>query len=199
MIGKILTGIQNNADGALVTPRSGRQGDQLVSNLHGKFYEQVMRGNVFGVSNQTPVTTTAALATTFTGLAIANPSTSGVNLVLLRFNVAQVAVGAASAVGIMTGAGAAAGALTVRNRKVGTTLASVTTASAGATIATPVLEGVFGQVGSLATTGYGLTPGLVVDLEGSIIIPPGYFAASYTSVATTTSLIFGFVWEEVPV
>jgi hypothetical protein len=51
----------------------------------------------------------------------------------------------------------------------------------------------------LATTGYGLTPGIVAEVDGDLIIPPGYYAASYTTVATTTSLIFGFVWDEIPV
>lgn len=178
--------------------RQGSSGDLMVSQLHGELYELAVRGKLFSVCNQSAVTTTAALATTFTGLAIANPSTSGVNLVLRRFQVAQVAVGAAAIVGVMVGTGAAAGALTVRNCKVGGA-ASVTTASAGATIATPVLERVVGQVGSLATTGYGLMQGIDARLDGGLIIPPGYYAASYTTIATTTSLIFGFIWEEAPV
>lgn len=178
--------------------RQGASGDQMVSTLHGELYELAVRGKLFSVCNQAAVTTTAALATTFTGLAIANPSTSGVNLVIRRFMVSQVAVGAAASVGIMVGSGAAAGALTVRNCKVGGA-ASVTTASAGATIATPVLERIYGSVGSLATTGYGLQNGIDAKVDGGLIIPPGYYAASYTTIATTTSLIFGFIWEEIPV
>lgn len=178
--------------------RGGAFGDVIVSELHGRYYEQSLNGNMFAVANQAVVTTTAALATTFTGLAISNPAGSGVNAVINLFTCAQVAVGAAAAVGIMTGSGAAAGALVPRNRLVGGSTGRVT-ASAGATIATPVLEYVFGNVGSLATTGYGLTPGLVVDLGGSLIVPPGFYAASYTTIVTTTALIFGFQWEEVPV
>ncbi len=200
MIGKILTGAQAFADQTLITPRAGRQGDQMVSNLHGSLYEQVKSGKVWGVSNQAAVTTSAALTTTFTGLSIANPSTSGVNLVILRFSVAQFAVGAAAMIGLMSGVGASAGALTVRNRLTQTVNGSVTVASAGSTLGgTPVLEGVYGQCGSLATTGYGLTPGLVVNLDGEIIVAPGNFLATYTTIATTTALAFGFVWEEVPV
>lgn len=191
-------GAQNrNGDGTKPIVRIGQQGDLTVSELHGQFYEQAVRGNTFAVANQAVVTTTAGLATTFTGLAVANPAGSGVNVAILRFTCAQVAVGAASAVGIMTGTGAAAGALTPRNRVVGGA-SSKATASAGATIATPVLEEVYGQVGSLATTGYGLTPGIVANINGSLILPPGFFVASYTTVATTTSLVFGFVWEEIP-
>ncbi len=98
----------------------------------------------------------------------------------------------------MTGAGAAAGTLVPRNCLVGGPTGKVT-GSAGATIATPVLERLVGSVGSLATTGYGLMPAAYIDLEGSLIIPPGQFAASFTSIATTTALQFGFQWEEVPI
>ena len=186
------------SDGAQPIVRQGGMGDLMVSELHGRYYEQSLRGRTFAVANQAAVSTTAALATTWTGLAISNPAGSGVNMALNLFTVAQTAAGVAGAVGIMTGSGAAAGSLTPRNRLVGGR-PSQATASAGATIATPVLEHVFGNLGSLATTGYGLTPGLVVDLGGSLILPPGYFVASYTTAATTTALIFGFQWEEIPV
>jgi len=186
------------ADGPGSVLRQGNLGELMVSELHGRYYEQAMRGNMYRVANQAAVTTTAALATTWTGLAISNPAGSGVNAVINLFTVAQFAVGAAAAVGIMTGSGAAAGSLVPKNAIVSGTTGKVT-ASAGATISTPVLDMVVGQVGSLATTGYGLTPGLVVDLGGSIIIPPGFFAASFTSIVTTSALLFGFQWEEVPI
>lgn len=184
--------------GATAMLRGGAQGDLIVSELHGRYYEQALRSNMYRVANQAAVSTTAGLATTWTGLAISNPAGSGVNAVINLFTVGQVAAGVAGAIGIMTGAGAAAGSLASKNAIVSGTTGKVL-ASAGATIATPVLDLVIGQVGSLATTGYGVTPGLVVDVGGSIIIPPGFFAASYTSAATTTALIFGFQWEEVPI
>ena len=191
-------GPSTGGDGGILNLQGGRQGDLLVSELHGQMYDQAFRGNLFHVANQAAVSTSAALGTTWTGLAISNPSTSGVNAVLRRFTCAQYAVGAAGAIGIMTGSGAAAGSLVPRPAIVGNPTGKVT-ASAGAAIGTPVLEEVYGEVGSLATTGYGLQAGIVVDLQGSLIIPPGFFAASYTTVATTTALIFGFQWEEVPV
>lgn len=196
---KNYVGSQNSSDGSFVYGRAGKQGDLIKSKLHGDFYEQASRGNLFSVTNQAAVNTTAALATTFTGLAIANPAGSGVNLVIRLFECSQFAVGAAGAVGVMVGAGAAAGSLTVRNAKVGGPASTTTTASAGATIATPVLERICGSVGSLATTGYGLMPSICYDFHGSLIIPPGYYCASYTTAATTASLLFGFVWEEVAI
>lgn len=174
-------------------------GEVILSGEYGELYEFAKRGSVYSACNQAAVSTTAGLATTFTGLAIANPSTSGVNLVMRGFRCAQVAAGVAGAVGVMTGSGAAAGALTTRNARVGGSASPSTTASAGATIATPVLERVLGTLGSVATTAYALQPGLVFDLQGGIIVPPGFYIASYTSAATTTALIFSFVWIEVAV
>lgn len=187
-----------NSDSTQPLIRGGQQGDLIVSELHGRYYEQALRGNMYRICSQAAVTTTAGLATTWTGLAISNPAGSGVNAVVNLFTVSQFAVGAAGVIGIMTGAGAAAGTLVPKNALVSGTTGKVT-ASAGATIATPVLDITIGQVGSVATTGYGLTPGLVVDLGGSLIIPPGFFAASFTSIVTTTALQFGYQWEEVPV
>lgn len=178
--------------------RLGSLGSLIADNLHGTYYETSYRNNVYRIANQAAVTTTAGLATTWTGLAISNPAGSGVNAVINYFTCAQFAVGAASAIGIMTGSGAAAGTLVPKNAIIGGPTGKVT-ASAGATIATPVLDIVLGQVGSVATTGYGLAAGIAFDLQGSIIVPPGFYAASFTSIVTTTALLFGFQWEEVPV
>lgn len=185
------------ADGPGSILRQGNLGDMIVSELHGRYYEQALRGNMYRIASQAAVTTTAALATTWTGLAISNPTGSGVNAVINLFTCAQSLAGVASAIGIMTGAGAAAGTLVPKNAIVSGTTGKVT-ASAGATIATPVLDTIVGNIGSVATTGYGLTPGLVVDLGGSIIIPPGFFAATYTTLANAGCL-FSFQWEEVPI
>lgn len=199
----VASGAQNTSQtiGNTVPNRAGQLGDLIISQLQPRYYEQTYRGNRFVIANQAAVTTTAALATTYTGLVLGNPSTSTVNVVIDKFCCAQFAVGAAGAVGIMTGTigtNTITDTLVPRNRKVGG-VRSVAVANAGQTISTPVLEQVFGSVGSLATTGYGLTPGVVVDLEGSLIIPPGFFVAAYTTVVTTSALIFGFEFTEVPV
>lgn len=185
-------------DGQLSTTgdRVGRDNDHIVSILNPDLYEQAVRGNMYSLSNQAAVTTTAGLATTFTGLSVANPTGSGVNLVMVRFNVAQMAVGVAGSVGYMTGAGAAAGTLIPRNRTQAFGANSKAIGSNSATIATPVLEEAVGSIGSLATTGYGLQAGLSVPMN-NLIIPPGMFIASYTSAACTSAFEFGFVWIEI--
>lgn len=186
------------SDGSQPQLRASNQASLIVDNLHGNYYEQAYRANMFHVANQAVVSTTAGLATTWTGLAISNPAGSGVNAVLNYFSCSQGAAGVAGTVGVMTGSGAAAGSLVPRSSIVGGPTGKVT-ASAGATIATPVLELIVGNLGSVATTAYGLAPGILIDFEGSLIIPPGFYAASFTSAATTSALIFGFQWEEVAI
>jgi hypothetical protein len=177
----------------------GKAGETLVNELHGRFYTSTYRGVNFSVSNQAVVTTTAGLATTFTGLAVGNPAGSGVNLVFNKFTCTQTAVGVAGSVGIMGGVGTITASLTPQSRMIGAGLVSRALATAGQSISTPVLIATFGTLGSLATTGYGLQPAIVADLEGGIIVPQGSFVASYTTAATTSALVFGFSWEEVPV
>lgn len=200
MLNQIQVGVQNSSDGVNVIARAGKQGDAIVSELHGSRYEGTYRGSRFSVANQAAVTTTAALATTFTGLVVGNPTGSGYNLVFEKFAAAQFAVGAAGAIGLMGGASTTAitNTLTIQNRKMGGA-ASIAAASAGQTIGTPVLLDVFGSIGSVATTGYGIEAGIYIDLAGDLIVPPGYFVASFTSIATTTALLFKFGWEEVAI
>ena len=199
-INVIQVGPQNAQDGVQLVARGGKQLDTIVSQLHGRRYESTYRGNMFSVMTQgTAITTTAALATTWTGLGIANAVGSGVNLVLTEFWASQFAVGAAATIGIMGGTGVIAASLTPQNRVIGLGTASKATASAGATISTPLLIKTFGSLGSAATTAYALENGIFVDLDGSIIIPPGSFVASYTSVVTTSALQFGYAWEEVAI
>ena len=196
--GQTGTGNTKTADGNVNTPaRQGNSNQLIVDELHGQFYEAAYRGTLFSVANQAAVTTTAGLATTFTGLAVANPSGSGYNLVVRRFSVGQVAVAVASSVGIMVGTGAAAGSLVPQNCLINGR-SSVANGSNSATLGgTPVIYQTYGSVGSLATTGYGLQPGISVDLAGSLIIPPGCFMANYTTAACTSAFVFSFVWEEV--
>jgi hypothetical protein len=57
-----------------------------------------------------------------------------------------------------------------------------------------------GWVGTVAATSTGQTPTALVDLEGSIVIPPTGYACFYLSTVANTNGFFGsMAWEEVPV
>src|SRR5436305_9817182 len=89
MISQLQVGQQFLADGAINTQRSGKQGDTVCSELHGRYYEQAYRGNIFHVGIQTVATTTVGLNATYTGLCLSNPVGSPVNLALLKCTMMQ--------------------------------------------------------------------------------------------------------------
>jgi hypothetical protein len=89
MITQTQVGPQTAGDGAYLSQRSGKQGDTIVSELHGRYYEQAYRGNIFQVGSQAVATTTVGLATTYTGLVLSNPVGSPVNLALLKCTAMQ--------------------------------------------------------------------------------------------------------------
>jgi len=183
-------GLRSNIDGAVVAQQAG-----------GKYTEAVREGRVFVACNQAAVAVTAAMATTFTGLVVFNPAMSNKNLVMLGFGYAStVAVPTATALGIMTGvnAGDAAAAITPRNRLVGGP-ASIAIVDNGCTLTgTPVLEQVFTTAWTEATTAGTIGPTHMIDLDGSLILPPNAYVASYSTAANTAAFIFWFMWEEVP-
>ncbi len=200
MIIQGLTGVQSNADGAAtVGIRTGKQGEMSVSELHGRYYEQTYRQNLFSIQGAA-TTTTAGTAATFTGLAVGNPAGSGYNLAINKVTITQAAsLTASTNIGVMYGPGAITASLTVNANKFIGGRASVTTATAGQTITAPILWTLLAGSGSGAMTVPLLIPSITVDLEGSLIIPPGTFIASYTSAASTTALLFYFQWEETPI
>ena len=201
-------GQQNNQDGSGSiggqVARMGHNGDLIVSELHGRYYEQAYRQNMFGGSIVGQVTT-VGLATTYTGLCLSNPAGSNVNLVLDKIGLAfLVGFTASATVGIMTGINQAANVThttpaVVRNKFIGKSSGTGLLDSAATLSATPVLDVVLfaGLTGAITTAP--AADGLY-ELEGSIVLPPGAFAAIYTSTASgTASMSASFSWEEVPV
>lgn len=200
MLNQGVVGVQNLGDTATpVTQQFGQQADAIVSELHGRYYSQTVRGNMFGITGAL-TTTTAAGAATFTGLIVGNPVGSGVNLAINKCFVSQgAALTAETEIGIMYGANTTTASLaTIFNRNpLGP--ASKAVANAGQTITAMTAFIVWAGSGSGAITVPGIIPVNGVDFEGSLVIPPGYAIASYTSRVTTAALMFTFTWEEIKV
>lgn len=184
--------------------RLGQLADVIVSELHGRYYESAYRKALFAGANQAAVATTAAFATTYTGLVLSNPNGSAVNLVLSKVGIASIlAQTSPLAVGIMTGFSTSnpsgVTALTPKSRFVGQSAGTGLLSSAATLPVAPTLDTILGVIDTGATTVATQLTGLV-DLEGGIVIPPGGFAALYTNVASVAaSLIASMAWEEVPV
>jgi hypothetical protein len=201
LYGKV--GRQSVTDGALSPLRLDKFGSVVVSQ-GGKYADSALAGRVFTVNNQAAVAVTAAFAATFTGLAVGNPATSGVNLSLLNMSYGTTVVGVSvGTIGIMGGASGLCpitASLTIQNAKLDGPL-SKCTSNAGQTInaaPAPTLLRVCGIAGTAAVTTWTTQP-CSVDIDGAIVIPPGYFFATYCFMLATAALQFSFTWEEVPV
>ena len=199
-IGTIGAGVQNSSSGnagQMVPPVMGPQQDQLVSQLHGEYFEQARRANQFfaGIVGQV---TTVGLATTYTGLVLSNPPGSGKLVIVDELNYAfLVAFAAAAAVGIMVGYSTTevthTTPVTVRQNRIGASMgapSAVGKVDSAATLpVAPVVHSLFDA---------GLTGPNVYQAKGGIILEPGGFAAVYTSTASgAASMAASWKWHEI--
>jgi len=191
--------------GTTPTIRQGQLGDVIVSELHGRYYETAYRRNMFNASIQgTGITTTVDLNATYQGLALTNPTTSTVNLVLTKVGYAFTAAPAATmhislAFNTSTTAVTQTTAVTPRNNFLGGAAPQGLAGSSVTFPTAPLRSHVLGVVGTNAAGAFSNTP-TIIDLEGSIIMPPGSYICIVTSTASAATSFFGsFQWEEVPV
>ena len=163
--------------------------------MNDKLYRAAIEGRLFSVANQAAVAVTAAFATTFTGLAVGNPAGSGVDCILVNMSFGNTVEGiSVGTVGIMGAAGSITASLVPKNHMMDGA-ASKCTATAGQTIATPALWRLVGHTGTGAVTTW--RAGVVsCDLNAPIVIPPGYFWATYCFALAAASIQFSFSWEE---
>lgn len=193
-------GPQTLQDGATQVFRQEKSGGQVIQQLHGRYYEQGYRGNVFSAANQAAQAVSAALATTYTGILLYNPPGSGVNLVPLKVKFAlSVAPVAVATIGLL-GGWAATGGVTAQTTKlntqssnIGNTGGSKGIALSAATIVTPTwIKQLYDGFTAAALP----APTPPVDLEGMIQIAPGGFLGIGALTAITG--LGSIFWEEVP-
>ena len=202
-----LSSVVSIAPGQQIVQRAGQLGDQIISELHGRYYETAYRRALFNAANQAPTTTTVGLATTYTGLVLSNPVGSPVNLVLNKVGYAfLVAFPAAAAIGIMCGYNSSTNVThttpgTPRSNFFGAGGAGSGLIDVAATLPTaPVVTHLLATGLTGAITVQEMISGDMVDLEGGIVLPPGAYAAFFTSTASGASGFMGSMqWEEVPV
>jgi len=167
-------------------------------------YDAAIAGRLFSAANQTNVTTTAVFAdAAWTGLGVYNPAASGKDLVFHEFGWHQeVLMDAAAGAGIGLFAATSSDAavdVAIQGGKYGST-GSVAFASEGLTVAGGVLLRT--GLGSTMTGTIATAPSLtmnIYNIDGSIVIPPGYGLFTYTFDVSTSNILFHFVWEEVSV
>jgi hypothetical protein len=162
--------------------------------------DAALGGRLYAAANQAAVATTAALAGTWTGLCISNPTGNSKNFVMHEFSWGMSVVGSDDgAVGLITCTIAAPASVITSINQYRGGAASTAYVDDGATIVGGALIRPCGDYGTGATNLIVSTGPHVIDLKGGIVLTPGYTLATYTTTATTAAFVFGFVWEEVDV
>ena len=187
--------VAKKTDGYYAPIPLGVNNTLVVNALNGRKYNQAAAGSLFFGANQSFVTLSAALATTYVGLCLTNPAGSGKDLILRQVSAAIIIAPANFlAFGLMFGTGTVTHTtpVTPRAARIGGA-AGVGLLDAAATIPTPVWARWLAN--NLATGG---SPQFNGDMEGSILIPPGSFVAIGGNAAGPASGFAGSLeWEEV--
>ncbi len=200
-------------DGTTVGQLGGKQGEAIVSGLHGKYYTQTSRGNVYyGSTAAAGLVFTIFSNASFIGLMVWNQSASK-NLSMIRATVGPSANAATAAAGwgyCWLNAGYVIGtpvsAFTAITATRGSCLLGATgqgssgaLVGGGATLGTAFTWGraaTFGTSTGAVTTQ--LSVSLVEDFDGMMIVPPGYIFALTSTILTGITAAASLVWEECP-
>lgn len=187
--------------------RSG-VGRAILSTPSGQLFGQsnlmdaALNDRLFYVNTATVVDCSTTLNTTFTGLGVCNPATSGKYYIFHEFGWAtKDAITGESILSLaITDDTGFAAQLTVKTAKAGGAMNSAAIADEAATITAPVVCKTVTELRQGAdTVQYGSQGPNVLDLKGSIILSPGYAIVTDSTVATGASMSFHFVWEEIDV
>ncbi|SRR5258705_4019019 len=196
------TGPIVQADGAGDQPlRQGRLAALVVSDGHPRYYEQALRQATFFAATQAGQTTTVGLATTYVGLVLSNPIGNTKLLVPTKVTFGWGAVPAAvDTVGIALGYNATSNVthttpVTPRSTYFGSGPTPTALADTSATLPTaPFYYAFLGNTPTATTS----PNGAQMDLEGSVIIPPGGYILTATTAASQTTAFFASIqWEEI--
>lgn len=206
-VGPLATSTSLSAGTQPVT-RLGNMGDMVISELHGRYYEAAYRRTMYYATALAQTTTafTSGTTTAVVGLTIANPISSPVNLVLNKIGLSYTVVfSAVASIGLAVGYNSAVNVthttpVTVRSGYVGVGSAGYGLVDSSATVPTaPNTTHIFGAGLTGATTTVPYIGPQLIDLEGSVILPPGAYATIVTSTASGTSgAFYSCSWEEVP-
>jgi len=224
MLLQALTGAQRSGDGAQPIARVGNLGDLIVSGLHGRFYEQTLRGQLFTFGlTETVLHANNAIATNVDQnarpiIGLWNPPYAHANLVILSANIIVGAIGnnAVAPGGFMWVYAVNQSLISTGSTPLSLKPGSVTDMSLAKAFAvsTP-LTGLVGNVavlrpaaitpivncaGTAEATAIHRIQGSCCDAaEGSLIVPPGGVLAIMNQVSTVTiSTGVSILWEEVP-
>ncbi len=189
---------------AATVERISPQGELLTDQVHGSMYEASRIGTLFWAANQAAVTTTVALATTYTGLLLYNPVGNNRDLIVRAINFKlSVAPAAISSLGIMGGY-VSTGGVTAHTTplvygtaiwpcNLGSSATPTALVDSAATIVAPKF--IWPLSGGFTAATLYPDSAAFIDSQGAFILQPGAYVAIFT---LTVSVGFGsIIWEEV--
>jgi hypothetical protein len=199
-------GSQTLSDGSPGPMRIGRSGEQIFTELHGRYYQQAKNGKVFMAQAIVTAPVIFSTAAGTGGPLLWNPPTSGVDAVILgvSFGVTVVTT-VAAALGITgnSGQSVAPGSTTAIDGRSSGYIGGGNSACTAYRVGTPTNAGGFLlPFASLHTGALTVDTGATgfADIGGMVIVPPGSWASiAASATATTTVAQLGMIWEEVPV
>lgn len=201
-----LVGPQIAADGTNPALRQGRSAELVVTELHGRYYEQAFRGNLYVAQAiiTAPVIYTTAAGTG--GPLVWNPPGSGINVVPVAIGYGVTVVTTVAAALGLTGNTGQVIAPTSTTAIDGRTSAMIGGGNGKATayrVGTPTNAGNFLlPVADLHTGALTVDTGAFhwVDLGGVLICPPGGWVSPAASATASTCVVqLALVYEEVPI
>ena len=221
MLSNLITGPQKQGDGQIIVQRAGTQGDTIVSELHGRYFEACLRGNLFtfGLSN-TALVSQNAIATGLTATAqlvigiynpLGNPAVASIlQLILVQSTIANTAV---SPGGYMWVYSQGNGAITTGSNPLNLRTLAVGSSAMKAFAISTATTGLSNNLAVLRATGHGglnaagpataiaqAQTGTFETVDGALLVPPGGVLGVMNQVSTTTvSMSVGIVWEEIPI
>lgn len=204
------------SDNQVYDALGGKQGDAIVSELHGKYFTQNYRGNLFYASLTSASALVAPATNATPNFALWNPSGNNVAVSLVKAYFGYVSgTPAAGVIGYQyvpyagatiggTSAVSAFTTVTVRpcvigKGYVGQVLAGSAATITGVGIAAEVTARYTGiSQGILASAS--IPPGMTMvdEFDGTMIVPPGNLWFPICSAASVATYMISAVWEEVP-
>ena len=191
---------------------SGKNGDLLVSEAHGKWYSAGYNGKTFIAANTSAAIPLYGTVTSLTGIILYNPYGSGKNVELISLLLANAGNGtmviSSFRWAVYTGIGGGGQALPTLQ----VSSANIFANPIGAGIANPLAKALASCTMAAAATqwfGSGLTSGLVtsaagpaackIQYDGEVILAPGTLISLQGDVAQSNNLNPTVAWAEWPI
>ena len=204
----------SNADNSTPDQLGGKAGEAVVAALHGKYYTQAYRGNVFVGSTAVAGVVPPASTATAQVYMIWNPQGSGKNIVPISTTYGYVSgtslagnhgwsylTGMGNGYQVARGASAATLVAPV-NMNLGSGIPSVANfAPATATVVAPTYLRTAGVSQLVLTAAEATETGWTSreDFDGALIVAPGTALFAITLASEVGVFTISTVWEEVPV